>query len=144
MRGVRGLQTLIQLHQRQLDDKRRVLAELEQMRADLDHKVAALDAEVARERKLAADQSDAARQFTAYLDGARRRRATLMRSIEELAEQIEAAANAVALAFQEVKRFEIAVDLKERRRHAQEAHAEQEALDEVALVQHRRRGRPAR
>ncbi|RJF94615.1 hypothetical protein D3874_01945 [Oleomonas cavernae] len=141
MRNVRGLRTLIQLHQRQLDEKRRVLAELEQLRAELDHKVAALDAEVARERLVADNLTEGARQFAAYLSGARLRRETLVRSIDELVEQIELAANTVAAAFQEVKRYEIAVDLKERQRRQAVAQAEQGELDEIALVQHRRRGR---
>lgn len=142
MRGARGLNTLIQLNQHRLDEKRRVLAELEQLRADLDHKVALLDAEVSREREMVAEMAEARGQLAAYLEGARQRRETLMRSIDELAQQIEIAANEVAIAFQEVKRYEIAVGLMERRRAAKVAHEEQSELDEIALVQHRRRTPP--
>lgn len=139
MASKRGLPTLIRLHQRVLDEKRRMLAELEQLRSELDHKIVALDAEIERERKTAGLSTETLRQFTHYLAGARQRRETMMRTIEELAPQIEAAANAVATAFQDVKRYEIAVEMKARQRKAALDHAEQSELDEIALVQHRRR-----
>ncbi len=135
----KGLPTLIRLHQRQLDEKRRMLAELEQLRAELDTKIIALDAEVARERVAAAASPEVLAQFAAYLDGARQRRDTMLRTIDELAPKIEAAANAVAAAFQDVKRYEIAVDLKKRQQQAAEARVEQGDLDEIAITQHRRR-----
>lgn len=142
MASKRGLPTLIRLHQRQLDEKRRMLAELEQMRAEMDHKILRLDGEIERERQVASGSAEALRQFTFYLAGARQRRETLMRTIEELIPQIEAAANAVAIAFQDVKRYEIAVSIKERQRQAAATHEEQGELDEIALVQHRRRQPP--
>lgn len=141
MASKRGLPTLIRLHQRQLDEKRRMLAELEQMRAEMDRKILLLDAEVERERQAAQEAPEALRQFAAYLEGVRQRRQTMMRTIDELLPKIEAAANDVAAAFQDVKKFEIAADIKERQRQAALAKIEQEELDEVALVQHRRRGR---
>lgn len=137
----RGLPTLIRLHQRQLDEKRRMLAELEQMRAEMDRKIVLLDAEVERERQAAQEAPEALRQFAAYLDGVRQRRQTMLRTIDELMPKIEAAANEVAAAFQDVKKFEIAADIKERQRQAALAKIEQDELDEVALVQHRRRSR---
>lgn len=137
----RGLPTLIRLHQRQLDEKRRMLAELEQMRAEMDRKILLLDAEVARERQAAQEAPDALRQFAAYLEGVRQRRQTMLRTIDELMPKIEAAANEVAAAFQDVKKFEIAADIKARQQQAALAKIEQDELDEVALVQHRRRGR---
>lgn len=141
MASKRGLPTLIRLHQRQLDEKRRMLAELEQMRAEMDRKILLLDAEVERERQAAQEAPEALRQFAAYLEGVRQRRQTMLRTIDELVPKIEAAANEVATAFQDVKKFEIAADIKERQRQAALAKIEQEELDEVALVQHRRRGR---
>jgi len=141
MASKRGLPTLIRLHQRQLDEKRRMLAELEQMRAEMDRKILLLDAEVERERQAAQEAPEALRQFAAYLEGVRQRRQTMLRTIDELVPKIEAAANDVAAAFQDVKKFEIAADIKERQRQAALAKIEQEELDEVALVQHRRRGR---
>ncbi|PWR18392.1 flagellar FliJ family protein [Zavarzinia aquatilis] len=139
MASKRGLPTLIRLHQRVLDEKRRMLAELEQLRAEFDHKILMLDAEIERERLTTTGSAEALRQFTAYLAGARQRRATMQQTIDELAPKIEAAANAVASAFQDVKRYEIAVEMKQRQRKAAEAQAEQADLDEVAIVQHRRR-----
>ncbi|MFA5122305.1 hypothetical protein [Zavarzinia sp.] len=135
----KGLPTLIRLHQRQLDEKRRMLAELEQLRAELDTKIIALDAEVARERVAAAASPEVLAQFAAYFDGARQRRDTMLRTIDELAPKIEGAANAVAAAFQDVKRYEIAVDLKKRQQQAAEARVEQGDLDEISITQHRRR-----
>ncbi|PWR19027.1 hypothetical protein [Zavarzinia compransoris] len=140
MASKRGLPTLIRLHQRQLDEKRRMLAELEQMRAEMDRKILLLDGEIERERQAAADQPELIGQFAAYLEGARQRRQTMLRTIDELAPKIEAAANAVAVAFQDVKKFEIAAEMKARQRKAALDKAEQDELDDIALVQHRRRG----
>lgn len=134
---MRGLETLIRLSQRDLDEKRRVLGELEQLRSEFERQAQRLDDELGRERAAVAvgDGQGSAPYFAA----ARLRQETIARSADELAAKIEAAAEAVAEAFQDVKRFEIARDLKTRRRRAEAARVEQAELDEIALGRHRRR-----
>ncbi len=134
---MRGLDTLIRLSQRQLDEKRRVLGELEHLRNEFQEQARRLETELEGERD--AVLGGVVNGSAAYFSAARQRREIITRSADELAAKIEATATAVAEAFQDVKRFEIARDLKNRRRRAEAARREQAELDDIALGRHRRR-----
>ena len=135
----RGLVTLIRLSRRQVDDKRRQQADLERMREQLQAKAAALDAEIAAERRLAAGSLELAQTYAAFAEGARNRQAVLARSIADVETAIATAMEELAAAFQELKRYEIAHEREEARIAATRASRQQQQLDEIALDQHRRR-----
>lgn len=133
------LDSLIRIHRWQLDERRRQLAELEvlseRVRQDL--------LRLAEERKLeeaAANASfEAQHGFPGYIRGALDRRATLERSLAEVEDQISRARDALAEAFQEMKRYEIASANRDRHRRQQADRRERIELDAVALENFRRR-----
>ena len=132
-----ALPTLIKLNQRQLDEGRKHLADLERTRDALHAHLQDLDAEIAIERA-AAGGPDGARTFMAWLEVARGRRDTLNRSIVELEEAIVAQQDAVAEAFQALKRVQLLDERQRARARAAEDRRQQAELDEMALSIFRR------
>jgi len=135
MKAVKGL---IRLHRWQLDEKRRNLADLERMKEEFERQVERLEAEIAAEQKVASDV-EARFAYGAYAQTAVRRRATLQRSIADLNSQILAAREEVAAAFQEVKKYELLQEQRDRRIREWTARREQSIQDEVAIQGYRRR-----
>jgi flagellar export protein FliJ len=135
MKAVKGL---IRLHRWQLDEKRRNLADLERMKEEFERQVERLEAEIAAEQKVASDV-EARFAYGAYAQTTVRRRATLQRSIADLNSQILAAREEVAAAFQEVKKYELLQEQRDRRIREWTTRREQSIQDEVAIQGYRRR-----
>jgi flagellar export protein FliJ len=135
MKAVSGL---IRLHRWQLDEKRRNLGDLERMKDDFERQVTRLDSEILAEQKIA-DDVEARFAYGAYAQKAVERRATLLRSIADLATQIAAAREEVADAFQEIKKYEILQEQRDRRTREWTTRKEQSVQDEMALQGYRRR-----
>lgn len=135
---MKSLGTLIRLKQEQLDEKRLVLTRLEREAAAIGAQIEALGAEVARESELAGAQAGTVFGFGGYLARARLRRGDLETRLARVNEKIAGAADAVADAFREMKRFELAQQLADQRAAAESARREQAVLDEVGMIGHRR------
>lgn len=105
---MRALASLIRLHRFHLEEKRRTLSGLEGLMADLVRRLAQLEDEVLREQRQAASSSIGNFIYGAYARNVIQRRATLKKSMAALQLEIDTARQAVAEAFQEVKRYEIA------------------------------------
>lgn len=136
---MKGLESMIRLQKWQVDEKRRQLADLEGMRADLVRRREGLRAEVAAEHQ-AADSQVIQFAFAAYVRDALERLETLRTSIEEVDRAIEAMQDELAESYRELKKFEVA-----EARHAQRAQEEaqrrdQMATDEIALNMFRQQG----
>ncbi|WP_439817368.1 flagellar export protein FliJ [Zavarzinia sp. CC-PAN008] len=135
---MKGLATLIRLHQRKLDEQRRKLGELDRMRDEMAAKADALEAEVLQEQALARSQPDLMAVYPAYSRQAIARRETLARSLDELDARIAVARDEVADAFQEFKRYELAAEHQARRQRELAAKRAQAELDEIGLQRFRR------
>lgn len=133
-----ALGKLIRLHRRQLDEKRRALVQQEAELAALNDRLDDLEAERDREQTLSRGDLDMARAFPAYLARYRARRADLVAAITAKQAAVEQARAVVAEAFQEVKRYEIALENREKREEAERNRAEQALLDELGLDAFRR------
>jgi flagellar FliJ protein len=136
---VSALDSLIRLHRWQLDERRRDLATLEDLAAKLVEERARLDAEDVREQAVAAASPEAAFGYAAYAGGLIDRRRKLERSRVETAERIVEAREALAQAFQEVKRYEIAAATRLRQLQQQEARRQQQVLDDLGTEGFRRK-----
>lgn len=137
---MRGLPGLIRLHQWKLDEARQALVALETLAEDFRRKIAALDDEVRREADVARESEEAARTYGHYLGAARTRRQRLEQSLAEVTRQIAEAHGAVTRAFQDLKRYELAQDSRERKQAELDRRYEQSDSDEVGLNVYRRRG----
>jgi hypothetical protein len=136
---MKGLPALIRLHRWELEQKRRVLAGLEGLRADLVHQGEDLEREVIVEQAAASQSTEASYTYSGYANEVIRRRATIAESIANLDVEIIAAHDEVAEAFHVVKRYEIALERKEERERLEEDRREQAEEAEVALNMYRLR-----
>jgi flagellar FliJ protein len=136
---MRTLETLIKEHKHQLDEKRRALTDLENLRADLIGQREKLDADLVREQGVAKQVECGAFAYAGFAQGYLARREKLMASLAELETRIAAAQQEVSEAYQDVKRHEIALAARQRKQREEEDRRTQTILDEVSLDMHRRR-----
>ena len=133
-----SLPTLIRLKQQQLDEKRLVVTRLETEAASIKSLIDNLDIEVAVESEKARANADHAYGYGTYLASARVRRAGLEGRLVQVHEKIAAAADEVAEAFREMKRFELAQTFAEQRAAAEANRRERTELDDMGLEGYRR------
>ena len=136
---MKGLPNLIRLHRWRLDEKRKNLAELERLAADLRQQAAHLEQELKGEQTAAARApEEAGYAYGRYANRVIARREAIAASLAEVKTKIAQAAAAVTEAFRELKRFEIAQERREQAELAKAAKAERAVLDEMGLQGHRK------
>jgi flagellar export protein FliJ len=135
---MRGLPTLIRVRQWELEEKRRKLADLEGLAAQLDEAVARLDDEVRMEQGVASASHEISFAYAPYAQASIERRRTLKASLEDVRLQIEAAAQEVTTAYQELKKYEVAHDNRRRRARVEANRRETIVLDDIAIEGFRR------
>src|ERR1700761_3235456 len=129
-----SLDILIKLHRFQLDEQRRHVTECETLGERLRAELKRLDEEAVEEQETARNSLEASYTFNGYACALIERRKKLMQSIEETEEQIARARAALADAFAEVKRYEIAAANRLLAKHKRLDQINQAQLDEVALT----------
>jgi flagellar export protein FliJ len=134
-----SLDTLIKLHRWQLDEQRRKVTEFENLAEKLRAELQRLDDEERFEQRVAGDSDEASYAYSGYAKSLIDRRGKLMRSVEETEQQIIEARAALADAFAEVKRYEIAAANRLLAKHRGIERLRQQELDGVALAGHRRK-----
>ncbi|TAD88897.1 MAG: hypothetical protein EAZ99_12165 [Alphaproteobacteria bacterium] len=135
----KGLPTLIRLRTWELDQKRRRLAELETLKAQLEDAVLDLADTVVKEQAVAARDEEVSFAYGAFAKAAINRRRDLEASIREMAIRVAAAAEEVSIAYQDLKKLEVAQANRVARAKAEFARKEQIRLDDIALEQYRQR-----
>jgi flagellar protein FliJ len=136
---MRTLSTLIRMHRYRLDEKRRALTDLENLRADLVRQQDKLGAELVREQEVAKTAECGAFAYAGFARGYIERREKLLASLAEIGTRIEAAQDDVNVAFQDLKRHEIALAARQKRQREEAERRAQIELDEISLDMHRRR-----
>lgn len=136
---MRNRESLIRLHRFQVDEKRRKVAELETMLAEFRNRERELEVQVEAEQKKAGISDVAHYAYPMFAKSVIRRRENILTSITEILQQLEAAKDELAAAFQELKKYEIMQESNKRRVRKELAHLEQVQLDGVAIDMHRRR-----
>lgn len=133
----RRLAGLIRLQRWKVDEKRRAMAELQVLHAELTAKADALEAEVvAEQRSAAANGTEFA--YNAYAEQVIQRRERLAESIADVLKALLKAQGELSDAYQEAKRYEMAQERAQQRLAAEAARREQIDLDEIGLNIHRR------
>ena len=131
--------SLVRVHSWALNEKRQNLAGLEEladkMHQDLEH----LEAELNDEQRAADGSMEGTIAFPAFVAAALERRKKLRESIADLGLAIDAARAEVREAFQEVKKYELAQEIHERREREKVARREQRELDELGANMHQRK-----
>jgi flagellar protein FliJ len=137
---VSALDTLIRVHRHQLDERRQQVAELDRLAAKLREELQRLEAETAAEQKVAGASPEIGFSYGSYAASVVDRRQKLHASLAGVEEQMVQAREALASAFQDVKRYELAAAhrlKKARQRVTRRQNIEQ---DEIAMQIYRRRG----
>jgi flagellar protein FliJ len=133
------LDTLIRLHRWQVDERRRRVAELEGFAEKLREQLVRLAEERAMESQAAGANLLTQHAYPGYIRRALQRQKTLEQSLVETDQQIAQARDALAEAFQELKRYEIAQANRERLRMSAAARRERLETDAIAIENYRRR-----
>jgi flagellar protein FliJ len=133
------LDGLIRLCRWQVDERKRHLADLEALAAKLRDEQQRLDAEDEREQAVVAASPEAAYAYAGYAHGLIERRRKLVQSQLDVARQIVQAREALAEAFQDVKRYEITAAKRVRQQAEREGRRQQRVLDDLGIDAFRRR-----
>lgn len=139
---MKSLLTLIRLKQQLLDEKRLVVTRLESEVATINEMMENLDIEVVVESELARGDAHSTFGYGTYISAARARRRGLEERLAQVAEKIAVAADEVADAFREMKRFELAQSFADQRALAEANRIEQATMDDVGLTVYRRAKTP--
>ena len=134
---MKGLPTLIRVHQWKLEEMRRNLGEMEGLRADLEQRLRDLHTQQIEEQRMAASSPEFGFTYNGYANSFIYRRDKLHQSIAEIEEELLGARQLVQEAYQEVKKYEIVHERNTRKEYELELRREQVALDEAGLQMHR-------
>ena len=131
---MKSRETLIRLKKFQVDDKRRRVAQIEGMIADFDRMANDLEREIQVEQDRAGIQDPGHFAYPTYAKAAIVRRDNLKRSADELHGQLVDAKDALAEAFEELKKVELLDERDQVRERAADDAREQKELDGIGLV----------
>ncbi len=136
---MKGLDSLIRLHKWRLDEKKREITALQNFAGRLKKERERLVLDFEQEKAVATASPEAGMTFEAYARHVRKRLAKLDGSVVQVVEKLEMAREDLAEAFQEVKRYEITRDSRERRAQERQRRLETEEMDEIGGHRFRRR-----
>jgi flagellar protein FliJ len=131
--------SLLRLKRFRVEDLKRRIATLDEMKIDLEKKLADLDDAVARERNRANDSDIGRLAFPSFLQSIDVRRKNIRTTMADLERERSQQQNDLAAALQDLKTFEIAEEEKLRRAAEAEDRAAQSRIDEMAIVRHLRK-----
>jgi flagellar export protein FliJ len=131
--------SLLKLKSFRVDELKRRLTTLDEMRGELEKKLTDLDDSVARERQRANDSDIGRLAFPSFLQSIETRRTNIRNTIKDLERERAAQQDDLAAAFQDLKSFELAEEERLRRAAEAESHASQNRMDEMAIVRHLRK-----
>ena len=134
------IEKLIRFHKFDLDEKRRVLRDLEEQEASVQQAIDSLDQEIQSEQSFSRSQADFAPYYGGYASRNKSQRETLEGELAKAHEQVETARDVVSQAFEELKKYEITKDQQDHREYLEQERQNQIELDEVALTAHQRKG----
>lgn len=139
----KGLDGMIRLQKWQLDEKRRQMSDLENMKEELLQKKKKLGDDLIQEQQNLSNATVVNINYASYAVTVIARQETLDKSIEEIDVSIEEMKDQLTEAFIELKKFET-VDLRNKERErAKRARREQIELDEISSTMHRRNRKQA-
>ena len=134
------IKKLIRFHKFDLDEKRRVLRDLEEQEASVQQAIDSLDQEIQSEQSFSRSQADFAPYYGCYASRNKSQREALEGELAKAHEQVETARDIVSQAFEELKKYEITKDQQDHREYLEQERQNQIELDEVALTAHQRKG----
>jgi flagellar FliJ protein len=131
---MKSRETLIRLKKFQVDERRRKVAQIEGMIAEFERMALDLEREIKSEQDRAGIHDPGHFAYPTYAKAAMQRRENLQRSADDLKVQLEAATDALAEAFEEMKKIELLDERDQMREREEENAREQAELDAIGLM----------
>jgi flagellar protein FliJ len=131
---MKSRETLIRLKKFQVDEKRRKVAQIEGMIAEFERMAGDLEREIKVEQDRAGIHDPGHFAYPTYAKAAMQRRENLQRSADDLKIQLETATNALAEAFEDMKKVELLDERDQIRERAEENAREQAELDAIGIL----------
>ena len=145
MAKAKGLHNLIRLHEWTVDERRRELGTHLREREEMDRARDLMDQELQREQALAAANPDGLGvTFGAYYNLYRYRRDRLELVMRKKDEEILEARDILSRAYMDLKKYQVAQEVRDREAAEEAARKEQEVLDEIGLQLYRRQNQKKR
>ncbi len=132
-----GLRSLIRLQNWKVDEKRRELGVFEAQRANYVAAGVALEIEVVKEQEISL-RDGLTEHYGIYASKVIERREKLSSDIDDVDKEISVVHDQLSLLYQELKRFEISLERREKEAAAEELRKEQIELDEMSMNMQRR------
>jgi flagellar protein FliJ len=131
---MKSRETLIRLKKFQVDERRRKVAQIEGMIAEFERMAVDLEREIKSEQDRAGIHDPGHFAYPTYAKAAMQRRENLQRSADDLKTQLESATDALAEAFEEMKKIELLDERDQMREREEESAREQADLDAIGLM----------
>ncbi|HAK63823.1 MAG TPA: hypothetical protein DCO82_11340 [Alphaproteobacteria bacterium] len=140
---MKARKTLIRLQKWQVDDKRKHLAELQNLREDLHRKIQAVDETIAREQRIVGASLDSANElgfsYGPFVQTAIWQKNNLQHSLDSLSGQISAAEAELMEAYAALKRQETAAANQDHRNRIARERRAQLQSDDQSIENHLRK-----
>jgi flagellar FliJ protein len=131
--------SLLRLKNFRVDELKRRLGTLDEMKADLERKLADLDESIAREKHRSSDSDIGRLAYPSFVRSIDTRRDNIRATMKDLERERSAASGDLTSAFQDLKTFEMAEEERTRRIADAESQVSQSRLDELSIVRHLRK-----
>jgi flagellar export protein FliJ len=131
---MKSRETLVRLKKFQVDDKRRQVVQIEGMIAEFERMSNDLEREIQVEQDRSGIHDPGHYAYPTYAKAAIVRRDNLKRSTDELRAQLTDAQEALAEAFEELKKVELLDERDQQRERAENDAREQTELDRIGLM----------
>jgi len=136
---MKSREALIRLNRFRVDEIRKRLKSLDDMRADLMKKLTDLETMVQDEQRRS-QQSDLGRlAYPTFVRSVMARRENIQRTIDEVEKQAASVTEELQGAYRELKKYEIVADAEAQRDRVEYARQVQAEIDEIALGRHARK-----
>ena len=136
---MKSRESLIRLHRFKVDEIRRRLKLLDDMRADLAKKMSDLELMMQEEQRRAAHSDLGRLAYPSFARSVVQRRENIQRSIDEIEKQAASVTEELQAAYRELKKYEIAAENVAERDRVEVARQVQAELDDIAMSRHVRK-----
>jgi flagellar FliJ protein len=136
---MKSRESLIRLHRFKVDEIRRRLKSLDDMRADLAKKMSDLEVMMQEEQRRAAHSDLGRLAYPSFARSVVLRRENIQRSIDEIEREAAQVTEQLQSAYRELKKYEIAADNIQERERVEVARQVQAELDDIAMSRHVRK-----
>ena len=136
---MKSRESLIRLHRFKVDEIRRRLKALDDMRADLAKKMSDLEIMMQEEQRRAAHSDLGRLAYPSFARSVVLRRENIQRSIDEVEREANQVTEQLQAAYRELKKYEIAAENIQERERVEVARQVQAELDDIAMSRHVRK-----